>query len=60
VYTVNVGYRDMQTGQPYTSETIVRLASMTKPVTAAAVMILVQQGKLGLDEPLAKYDARFR
>ena len=42
------------------TDTIVRLLSQTKPVTAVAVMILVEEGKLDLDSPLWKYNHRFR
>jgi CubicO group peptidase (beta-lactamase class C family) len=38
-----------------TVDTIFRIASMTKPVTSAAVMMLVQQGDVGLDDPIADY-----
>jgi len=36
-------------------DTIVRLASMTKPIASAAVMILYEEGKFLLDDPVAKY-----
>ncbi len=36
-----------------------RVYSMTKPITAMAAMILIEEGKLGLDDPLAKYIAAF-
>jgi methyl acetate hydrolase len=42
-------------GPPVSIDTIYRIASMTKPVTAVAAMQLVEAGKLGLDEPAAKY-----
>ena len=38
-----------------TDDTIFAIASMTKPITCVAVMTLVEQGKLGLDDPVAKY-----
>ena len=38
-----------------TEDTIFAIASMTKPITCVAVMTLVEQGKLGLDDPVAKY-----
>ena len=38
-----------------TEDTIFAIASMTKPITCVAVMMLVEQGKLGLDDPVAKY-----
>src|SRR5262249_8210050 len=45
------GYRDLATKAPMTEDTIFAVASMTKPVTCVAVMTLVEQGKLGLDDP---------
>jgi len=41
--------------QPVTEKTIFRLASMTKPITAVAVMILLARGKLKLNDPVEKY-----
>ncbi len=41
--------------RPVTPRTIFRLASMTKPVTAVAVLLLAEQGKLSLDDPIEKY-----
>ena len=37
-----------------TEDTIFAIASMTKPITCVAVMMLVEQGKLGLDDPVAQ------
>jgi CubicO group peptidase (beta-lactamase class C family) len=42
-------------GQEYRRDTIFRIASMTKPVTAVAAMILVEEGRLRLDDPLDEY-----
>ena len=39
-------------GDPMRRDTIFRIASMTKPITAAAAMVLVEDGKLGLDDPV--------
>ncbi|MDR0871321.1 MAG: beta-lactamase family protein [Planctomycetaceae bacterium] len=50
-----VGYADLETKQPMTPNTVFWMASQTKPVTAIAVMILVEEGKLSLDEPAVKY-----
>lgn len=44
---------------PVTPDSLFRIASMTKPVTSVAVLQLVEQGKLGLDEPLQSYLPRF-
>ena len=42
-------------GAPMRRDSIFRLASITKPVTAAAVMLLVQDGRIALDDPVAKW-----
>ena len=46
------GFQDKEAGTPMQRNTIFALASMTKPITAVAVMMLVEEGKLRLDEPL--------
>jgi len=53
------GCLDAAGKQPVTEDTIFRLASMTKPVTAVAVMQLIERGKLGLDDELAQYIPEF-
>jgi CubicO group peptidase (beta-lactamase class C family) len=55
VYFENFGVRDVATGQPMTADTIFRLYSMSKPVTSVAAMMLVEDGKLSLGDPLSKY-----
>ncbi len=47
-----IGYQDRERQDPIRRHTIFRIASMTKPITAAAAMILVEECKLTLDEPL--------
>ena len=42
-------------GVPMTADTVFRMASMTKPVTAVAVLMQVARGKIGLDDPVADY-----
>jgi CubicO group peptidase (beta-lactamase class C family) len=42
-------------GPPMTRDTIFRVTSMTKPITAAAAMVMVEDGKLQLDEPLDRW-----
>lgn len=54
------GLADMASGRPMTRDTIVRLYSMTKPVTAAATMLLVERGLLDLFDPVSKYLPGFR
>jgi CubicO group peptidase (beta-lactamase class C family) len=55
VYFENFGVRDVATQLPMTADTIFRLYSMSKPVTSVAAMMLVEDGKLALDDPVSKY-----
>src|ERR1700680_3587239 len=55
VYFENFGVRDVATQLPMTADTIFRLYSMSKPVTSVAAMMLVEDGKLSLDDPVSKY-----
>jgi CubicO group peptidase (beta-lactamase class C family) len=50
-----IGKRDLASGAPMTPDTIVRAFSMTKPVTAVAMMVLYDQGKWKPDDPIAKF-----
>jgi CubicO group peptidase (beta-lactamase class C family) len=49
------GFANVELKSPVTTETIFQSGSMGKQFTAAAVMLLVQDGKLRLDDPIAKY-----
>ena len=49
------GYADLDKKIPVTDDTIFRMASMTKVVTAVAIMKLIEAGELGLDDPISKY-----
>ena len=49
------GFADLETKQTMKYDTILRLYSMSKPVTAAAVMLLMQRGLIDLQEPVSKY-----
>ena len=55
VHAVAFGVQDLDTGTPMRRDTIFRIASMTKPVTAVAAMILVEECKLRLDDPLDRW-----
>ena len=55
VYHEFFGVRDVATKLPMTDDTIFRLFSMSKPITSVAAMMLVDKGKLRLDDPVAKY-----
>ena len=50
-----IGYRDVDAGQPMRRDTLFRIASMTKPVTVAAAMSLVDEGKLALRDPIVRW-----
>ena len=54
-----VGKRDIEAGLPMTRDTIFRIASMTKPITSVAVMMLLEEGKLALEDPIAKWAPEF-
>jgi CubicO group peptidase (beta-lactamase class C family) len=59
VYFEAFGYRDKATGTPMTTDTIFSIASMTKPMVAVAALQLYEQGRLLIDDPLAKYFPKF-
>jgi CubicO group peptidase (beta-lactamase class C family) len=59
VYFEKFGVRDVATGLPMTDDTIFRLYSMSKPVTSVAAMMLVEDGKLRLADPVSKYIPAF-
>ena len=52
------GESEAGSGKAMKTDAIVRIYSMTKPITTVAAMILVEEGKIGLDDPLSKYDPR--
>ncbi|MFD9093425.1 serine hydrolase domain-containing protein [Streptomyces collinus] len=49
------GHRDVAAGLPVATDTLWRIYSMTKPVTAVAVLQLVEDGRLSLDDPVDRY-----
>jgi len=54
------GFQDMESRTPMRSDTIFRIASMTKPVTSVAVMMLYEEGKLLLTDPVSKFIPAFK
>ena len=50
-----IGYRDVEARLPMQRDTLFRIASMTKPVTVAAAMALLEEGKFALTDPVAKW-----
>src|SRR3954447_5657234 len=59
VYSRSVGVREVGGTAPIGENDMFRLASMTKAVTSVAAMILVEQGKIGLDDPVSKFLPEF-
>ena len=55
VYLESFGVRDPGSSQPMTADTIFQIYSMSKAVTSVAAMMLVDEGKLALDDPVSKY-----
>lgn len=54
-----VGYADIAAKISMQTDTIFWIASMSKPITATAVMMLVEEGKIRLDDPVSKYIPQF-
>lgn len=55
-----VGLRDIEAGLPMRQDTIFRIASMTKPITSVAALMLVDQGGVSLADPITKWLPEFR
>ena len=54
-----IGVQDLDTGRPMKNDTIFQVASMTKPITAAGIMMLVEDGLLALSDPIQKFLPKF-
>jgi CubicO group peptidase (beta-lactamase class C family) len=59
-YAKALGFRDREAGAPMALDAIFRVASMTKPVTSAAAMMLAEEGKLQVSAPVAEYLPEFK
>jgi CubicO group peptidase (beta-lactamase class C family) len=59
VYEHYAGQQDIEQGIPFSADSIVRIASMTKGLTSLAVMMLLEEGRLLLTDPLADYIPEF-
>ena len=53
------GFRDKEAKVPMTNDTIFRIASMTKPIVTVAAMILMEEGKLTLQDPVSRFIPAF-
>ena len=59
IYSNAAGWKDIASKAPMTVDTHVRIASMTKPITAVAAMSLIEEGRLALDDEVANYLPEF-
>jgi CubicO group peptidase (beta-lactamase class C family) len=59
VQTVCVGWRDIEEKLPVERDTIFRIASMSKPITSVAALQLVEEGRIALSDPIARYAPEF-
>jgi CubicO group peptidase (beta-lactamase class C family) len=60
VYERALGWADKESGRRMTADTIFRIASQTKAITSAAILILMEEGKLSLDDPVSRFIPTFR
>ncbi|HEU5164202.1 MAG TPA: serine hydrolase domain-containing protein [Chitinophagaceae bacterium] len=60
IYQESVGYKNLETYELLTMDTIFRIASMTKPLTSVLAMMLYEEKKLNLDDPVTKWFPEFR
>ena len=55
-----VGFQNLESKQPMPKDAVFRIASMTKPITAIGIMILQDEGKLSVDDPVEKHLPEFK
>ena len=55
-----IGLADLESGRPMAKDSLFWIASMTKPITALGVLMLVEEGKLALEDPVEKHLPEFR
>jgi CubicO group peptidase (beta-lactamase class C family) len=60
VHLTAKGVMDLETKQPVTAATMFRVASMTKPVTSVALMMMVEEGKVRINDPVSRYIPEFK
>jgi CubicO group peptidase (beta-lactamase class C family) len=59
VHSSTYGHRDIDAGLPFTDDTVVRMYSMTKPITSVAAMMLYEEGAFELKSPIARWLPEF-
>jgi CubicO group peptidase (beta-lactamase class C family) len=60
VYARDAGFADREAGRPMAPDTILRLSSLTKPIVTAAVLALVEAGRIRLEDTVDRYLPAFR
>ena len=60
IYNKAFGYSDVENENKYTTDDIFRIASMSKAITSLAVLMLWEEGKFNLDDPIEKYIPEFK
>lgn len=60
VYQKAVGWADKEAGRKMTPDTIFRIASQTKAITSTAILMLVEEGKIGITEPVGNFIPTFK
>jgi CubicO group peptidase (beta-lactamase class C family) len=60
VHRTVLGHASLETGAPLAEDSIVRIFSMTKPITSVAFMMLVEEGRVALDDPVHRYIPAWR
>ena len=59
IQSTSVGWRDKEAKLPMERGTVFRIASMTKPITSAAALMLFEEGRFALDEPITRWAPEF-
>jgi CubicO group peptidase (beta-lactamase class C family) len=59
VYEKAVGWSDKEANRPMTNDTIFRIASQTKAITSVAILSLVEEGKVGINDPVSRFITSF-
>ena len=60
VYRKAFGYADLESNRAFTTDELCFLASVSKPFLASVFMVLIEQGKVKLDDPVGKYLPEFK
>lgn len=59
IQTAGVGWRDVEARLPVERDTLFRIASMTKPITSTAVLMLFEEGRFALNDSIERWAPEF-